>query len=126
MMIAPGYTIASDVQLTGHADRHRLAVGVQNVERGVSNWTAKGRRSAARTKLDRRGPDGRLRRTVHMPEGGATYEQLLGQVRRESLAAADDLQLPAAVPTSIDEHLPCRRRGLHDRRSNASQPISEL
>src|SRR5207244_2168412 len=83
LVIAACDTIASYVQLTGHADRHRLAVGVHNVERGVADGPSKRRRSVTRVKLDRRGPRGRLGRTVHLPDGGAACEQLPGQVTRE-------------------------------------------
>ena len=38
MEIAPPHTDAADIEFTGHADRHGLALAIENVHTHVENW----------------------------------------------------------------------------------------
>ena len=114
---------AADVELARHADGDRISPRIQDVGRGVGDRPSDRHRPVARPDLAGGGPDGRLRRPVHVPQGRAAAQEAVGEVPRQGLAAAENLEAAAAGPARLDQRAPRGRRRLDD---GASRPRDQL
>jgi hypothetical protein len=86
--------VTRDVQVAGHADRHRLQVGIEHVHLRVRDRTADRHRAARRvasSELERHRSDDRLGRPVfvHDPAGRLLMPPSLHRLAEERFAAHD-------------------------------------
>ena len=109
--IAVGQARAADVELTGHADRHRLAAGVEHVDLGVGEGPADRDRREIRGQLRRDAIAGGERRALGGP---VAVDQLHVRAQhllrsadvpdRQRLAAGEDLADPGQrLGTVVDQ-----------------------
>jgi len=111
--ISPSEPDAADEQLARDADRERLQPLVEHVQRRIPQRPPD-RHPVPRPHSDRRRPDRRLRRPVHVPELDATEVELVDECRRQRFASTESPEPLVTLPTMVDEHAPGRRGGLHD------------
>jgi hypothetical protein len=69
-----------------------------------------------------RGPDRGLGRAVHVPQLAAAFQQPVGELARQGLAAAQHPEAGARAEPDLQEQAPGRRRGLHHRHPALPQP----
>ena len=105
---------AADPQLPGHADRHRLAPGVEHVDLRVGDRLADEHPADDLRHAVHRRPDGGLGRTVAVPHLGAAPDQLLGEVLGHRLARADGAQPLSALPAGGEQQAPGGGRGVDE------------
>jgi len=123
--VAVGDTGTSNVELSVDADRNRLPILVHDVELGVVDWASdQNRRVVSLDPVDG-GPHGGLRGAVHVPELIGTLDELFRELQRHRFATAESLEGEAIRPARIDQHVPSRRRRLHDRRRGLAEPCEE-
>ena len=111
LMVTPSQAVAADVQLPQVADRHGLKPFVEDMGLCIGDRPAN--RDAVLLRRDRlrRGPDGRLSRTIHVPKGGGATEQRPRQLQRQGLAPAKNLHTWRPRPISVQQQPPgCRGR----------------
>ena len=114
--------VAPDVQLANQPRRDELAVSVEHVDLCIRDRLPDPHSTSdRRDPLDGR-PDGRLRRTVHVPQLRAARQQRLRQLGRQRLAATQQLQPGRAAPPRRDEAAPRRRCRLHHRAAGLVHP----
>ncbi len=112
--VAEGDAVAADVQLADHADRHRLLIGVEHVQRGVGDRVADQDRAVVGDAVDGR-PHRGLGGAVEVPQRGHPRAQRLREVAVERLAAAQRAEPRPAAPAGGQQQPPGRGRRLHDR-----------
>jgi hypothetical protein len=80
---------------------------------GVGDRPADGDGATARFDSFRRGPDGRLRGTVEVPEFAHASHQCIGQFAAEGFTTAQPAKARAALPVFLEEQPPGGRSRLH-------------
>ena len=78
-----------------------------------------------RISVERR-PNRGLGRPVEVPERLAAPQGIRGELPRQCLATAEDLQPLVSLPARGDEELPRRRRGLHDGRPRSVGIVARI
>ncbi|VBI01272.1 Uncharacterised protein [Burkholderia pseudomallei] len=116
VQVARGEPVARDAQLARHADRHRIAVRIDDPDSRVVDRRADRGRPLRRHRRDHR-PDRRLRRAVQVPDFAAVLEQPGLDGVRQRVAAAQHAHAPRVAPAGMQQHLPRGRRRLHHRRA---------
>ena len=123
-VVAPRQSDAADVQLPRDAQWLRCECRVQHVQLRVGDGLAKGDRVTRQHLGDRR-PDGRLGRSVHVPERSDPGAERNRQLCAESLAAAQRLEARRARPSRVEQQLPGRRGRLHHGDVADSEPLAQ-
>ncbi|SAL06820.1 hypothetical protein AWB78_08264 [Caballeronia calidae] len=109
----------ADIKLADRARRHQFAVHIEQVDPRIGDRAADGNGGAGQHAccgIERAtgGPDRGLGRPVQIEQrsnlGGEAGCQLTGQ----RFAAAQGGEAGASLPLRVQQHAPCRRRGLHD------------
>jgi hypothetical protein len=80
--IAECDTVPANEKFARHAIRHQLLTAVENVELRVGDRRSKRNGTISGLHSQRRRPDGRLRRSVHVPKVDATFQKSLGEFAR--------------------------------------------
>src|SRR5262249_44903968 len=104
--ISTGQPYAADVQLARYAHRDRLPVRIKQVQLGVADGFADRDRTISRRDLGNSRPDRGLCGTIHIPKGTALLEQLIGELARKGLTAAQHLQMRATLPFCSEKQPP--------------------
>src|SRR5580658_6532951 len=95
--IAPSDSGSTDTKLPRHPERRQVPAAVEYVDLRVVDGSADDEIASA---LDPRdgGPYGRLGRAVHVPQLGASLEELVRQVRAQGLSPAEHAQATVSRP----------------------------
>jgi hypothetical protein len=88
-LVIPGRnSIPSDEKLTRHSDGHQVKEPIEDVELGIGDWAPDGHRTSPLLDDGGAGPDGSLRRTVHVEDvTGHDFEKLVRQRVRQGFSA---------------------------------------
>ncbi|KIH80667.1 hypothetical protein UCMB321_5580 [Pseudomonas batumici] len=92
VQVTLGHALPTDIQLAGHAHRHRLAQGIEHIDLAVADWPANGNTAIAdRGNLVGRGKGGGFGRAVAVEQMlRSPLFQYPGNHRRVEHIAADD------------------------------------
>ncbi len=109
MQVAASHPGAADAHLADGAHRYRLPRRVENVQIGVANRIADHDRSA-RFHFPLRGPHGGLGRAIDVPHRRSRPQQIVGQLSRQRLAAAEHGHAVTVAPAGAAEQAEERGR----------------
>ncbi len=113
VQVAAAESVAADIDLSAHADRHELERLVQDVHARVGDGAADLSGLRPVSHAADRGPDGRLRWTVAIPELDAALDERRRQILGQALSARPRAEPRRRMPVALDQQTPRRGRGLH-------------